>query len=220
MAAALDAQMTGGNGTSGQCQKGAGATSASSTGMTVGGSATLLVGVIAWQNSTTGARTMTWNGTSMTERAHVAAANHEISIFTLVSPAAGNNTLAAAWTTAVDYYMSCVSFTGTDTTTGINATNTVTGTSGTTVTVTSTTDGVTVAIWTGNGSAPTTNFNLIFAQGDLNPGSAATYQLGGTSNGHTFTGGGSTRSWGGINIIAGAGGGSPTVKPLAALGVG
>lgn len=203
MAVALDAKMSGGNGTSGECQKVAAATSISSTGMTVGSGATLLIGILCWQNSTSGARTMTWNSTSMTEVAHIAGANQETSIFVLVSPASGNNTLAAAWTTAVDCYMSCISFTGTDTTTGIEAADTVTATSGTTVTVTSTTDGVTIASWTGNGAAPTVNFNQIFSQGDLNPGSGASYQLGGTSNGHTFTGGGATLANAGVHVLSG-----------------
>lgn len=221
MAVAFDAKMTGGNGTSGACQKVSSSTSISSTGMTVGGSATLLVGILCWQNSTSGTRSMTWNGTSMTEAVHISGGNQETSIFTLVNPASGNNTLAASWTTSVDCYMSCISFTGTDTSTGIEAGDSVASTTGTTVSIPSTSDGATVASWTGNGAAPTTNFTQIFAQGDLNPGSAASYTTGGSLNAHTFTGGGTTRAWAGVHVIAGAGGGGgSTVKTLAALGVG
>ena len=134
----------------------------------------------------------------------VAGSNSRVSIFTLVSPASGAQTLAISWTTTSDCYMGAVSFTGTDTTTGYDAANNATSTT-TTVTVTSTSDGATVAVWTTNGSTPTMNFTKIWDDAPFDPGGGSTYALGGSSNGHTFTGaGGSNETGAGINVIAGA----------------
>lgn len=215
MAVAFDAKMTGGNGTSGACQKVAGATSISSTGMTVGSGATLLIVVLHWQNVPTGTISVTWDSVACTINASndITNGSNRSIIAYLINPNVGNKTLAASWTTSVDCYMSCASFTGTDTSTAVQ--DFVEGNSSTTVTVTSSTDGATVAIWGTNGSAPTTNFNQIFVQSDLNPGAGASYQLGGTSNAHTFTGaGGSSPAYCGIHAIAGASG--PTAGEIAA----
>lgn len=222
MAVALDVLFTGGNSGDGDCQEASAATSFSFTGPTVTASATLLVVCVTWDHNVT-SRTMTWNGTSMTEALYVNHSGHGSSaIWYLVSPASGAKTLAANWTTSADYYVGIVAFKGSDTSTPIvTADNTSGTTSVTTVTVTSTTDGATVAQWETDGSEPTINFNKIYGQADLNPGGGASYQLGGTSNAHTFTGaGGSFPAWCGVHIPAGAGGGGATLHQLPATGVG
>ena len=216
MAVAFDASMTGGNSSDGLDQNVSAATSISSTGMTTGGSASLLVAVFEWQNSTadiTG-RSSTWNSVSSTEGPSIlqtsGARRNRVSIFTLVSPASGNKTLAGAWTTASDCYMSCASFTGTDTTTGIQTADSTTASGTTTITVTSDANGATVAVFGVDGATPTVNFTKIFAEAPLNPGGGASYTLGGTSNGHTFTGaGGTIQSLAGVHVIAAAATQSP-----------
>lgn len=220
MAVAFDASMTTGNSADGLNQQAAAAVAISSTGITVGALATLLVVVFEWQNSiadVTG-RTATWNGVPMVERATVVSTSggvfNRVSTFTLVNPASGAQTLAGGWTTASDCYMSAVSFTGTDTVTGVNAADNTTATNVTTITVPSDASGATVAVFGVNGATPTVNFNKIFAEAPLNPGGGASYQLGGASNAHTFTGGGGTiQALAGVHVIAGTGV-PPPVPPV------
>lgn len=219
MAVGFDAVMTGGNSSDGDCQQIAASTTISSTGMTTGASATLLIAVLHWQNDSGGSRTCTWNGVSMTEAISVLNSTlSRSSIFYLVNPAIGNKTLAASWANSVDCYMSAVSFTGTNTSTGIQTADNVSGTTGTTVTVTSTTDGATVAAWGTNGSSPTLNFTKIYDNAPLNPGAGASYALGGTSNGHTFTGaGGTAPAWTGVHVIAGSAASDFPLNPRAGM---
>lgn len=209
MAVTFDAKMTSGNSADGLNQQASAAVSISSTGMTVG-TATLLVGVIVLQGNPSGIA-MTWNSVAMTQQiAHTVAATATVAIFTLINPTSGNKTLAASWSGAVDCYMSCASFAGTDTVTGVNASDNITADDATTITVTSSSDGATVAVFGVDGAAPTVNFTKIFSTAPLNPGGGASYQLSGTSNAHTFTGAGGThQSLAGVHIIAAAGGGSP-----------
>jgi hypothetical protein len=212
MAVAFDASMTAGNSTDGLNQQVSNsATISSSGGITVGGSASLLVAVFVWQDNLSTdilARSATWNATPMTEGPTILQTtgtnNLRVSIFTLVSPASGAKILAGAWTNLSDCYMSAASYTGTDTVTGIKVADSVTASGTTTITVTSSTDGATVAVFGVNGNVPTVNFNKIFAEAPLNPGGGASYQIGGTSNAHTFTGGGGTiQSLAGVHIITG-----------------
>jgi hypothetical protein len=211
-AVAFDAKPTAYNSADGLNQEADDATSISATtGFTVGAGATLLVAVFVYQSNDgtdITARTATWNGAAMTEQATVFTSLFvRVSIFTLVNPASGANTLAGAWTNASDCYMSAVSFTGTDTATGVEVADNVTATQTTTITVTSTTDGATVAVFGVNGSTPTVNFTKIFAEAPLAPGGGASYTLGGTSSAHTFTGAGGTfQALAGVHVIAGAGG--------------
>ena len=220
MAVAADAVMTGGNSSDGDCLQLDNSTGGSTAGMTVGSGATLLVATACWQTGAVTARAMTWDGVAMTEALtfqRVAGANSRVSLFTLVSPNVGNKTLAISWTTTSDCYVGCVSFTGTDTVTGYNAANNATSTT-TTVTVTATSDGATVAVWTTNGSTPTMNFTKIWDDAPFDPGGGSTYQLGGSSNGHTFTGaGGSNETGAGINVIAAS---ATTVRPRSLLTLG
>lgn len=221
MAVALDALMTAGNAADGLSQEIATDVAIDSAGITVGASATLLVAVLATGHSNGAAPTgvsMTWNGVAMTAGPTVTSGTGNpfawVEIFYLISPAAGAHTLHAQWTGSNDMYMSAVSFTGTNTSTGINASDSITATNTTTLTVTSDTSGATVAVFSVNGAAPTVNFTKIFSEAPFNPGGAASYTLGGTSNGHTFTGGGGTvQALAGVHVIAaGAGGSSPMFR--------
>jgi len=216
MAVAFDAAMTAGNAT--DTQTASATTSISSTGMTIGGSANLLVVLVLWSGSVT-SRAFTWNSVSMTEAVYInGASSTAAGIYYLANPATGNKTLAGSWTTSRDCYMGCVSFTGADTTTPIVGADTVSGNTGTTVTVTSTTDGATAAVWGTNGSTPTVNFNKVWDESSLNPGGAGSYQLAGTSNGHTFTGaGGTSPAWAGVHVQAAAAGGTTVTPGVLAL---
>lgn len=219
MAVAKDALMLAGNSSDGFNQEASGVTTISSTGITVGGSATLLVVVLVFESSSAdiSSLTVTWNGVSMTSRGLVSSTSgsqHEqAAIFTLVNPASGAKTLQANWTTSADCYMSAVSFTGTDTTTGVKAADNTTATNVTSITVTSATGDATVAVFGVNGNPPTCNFTKIFSEAPLNPGGGASYQLGGTSNAHTFTGaGGSAQALAGVHVIQPAGGTAYTLS--------
>ena len=210
MAVAFDAKMTAGNSSDGLNHQADDATSISSTGITVGGGANILVMVMCGggsgaQTAPTGV-TATWNGVSMTLATSILSLEPApfgwAAIFTLDSPAPGANTLAASWTNINDIYMSAVSFSGAG---GIRVADTTTATQTDTVTVPSTTDGATVAVFGVDGNTPTMNFTKIFAISNLSPGGGANYQLGGTSNAHVFTSTtGTRRALVGVHILAGA----------------
>lgn len=218
MAVSVNAVMSGGNADSGRCQTTDNGTSCSSTGITVASGATLLVATIhiySASNPSPGSLSGTWAGGAITLGPTGNVGGSALNaIFYKINPTVGAQTLTINWDDTGDAYMSAVAFNGTDTTTGINASDSVNGTSGTTVTITSTTDGATVASWGTDGAAPTTNFNTLFSYAALDPGAGASYQLGGTSNAHTFTGaGGSNPAWTGVHVLAGAApAGQPTTK--------
>lgn len=208
-----------GNSADGFNQQASGATSISSTGINVTGSATGLIIPVVWQSSTANVSNIagTWNGVSLTlgpSRNVSAGARFVTSaILILPLPASGAKTLALTWTTAADCYMSAVSLTGTDTSTVTNASDNVTASATTSITVTSDTSGATVAVFGVDGGTPTVNFTKIFAEAPLNPGGGANFTLGGTSNVHTFTGGGGTiQTLSGVHVIAGGGGGGRTFR--------
>jgi hypothetical protein len=120
-----------------------------------------------------------------------------------VNPNPGTLTLSGGWTTTADGYIGAVSFKSTDTVTGINAAHTVSASNQANLAVTSDANGATVVVFGVNGSLPTLNFNKIWDNAPLDPGGGSSYQLGGTSNDHTFTGaGGSNSSIAGIHIIS------------------
>ena len=206
MAVAKDAVMTGGNGDSGADQEASAATSVSSTGMTVGSSATLLVATLVLMNggaASTGLAA-TWNGVSMTLRSNISynpGQSCVVAIFTLVNPASGNHTLAASWTTASDAYLSCISFTGTDTTTGVKVSDDTTATASSIV-INTDAAGATVGVGgSTNSGGATMNFVTIWSDGNLQGGGGANYQLGGSgTNTHTFAAGQQIAA--GVHVIA------------------
>lgn len=211
MAVAFDARVTGGNGSGGFCQQIDGGTSGSVS-MTLGGTSTLLVGVLAAQGNgglPLSSPAMTWNSVSMTHVGSAAStlnATYTADVFVLVNPDTGAHTLAATWTAAggdADVYLSGSSWTGTDTTTGITAAHTQLVSDATTVTITSSSDGATLAVIANNNGDPTMNFTSLWANSPLNPGGGSNYTLGGTSNAHTLTGG-TNQAAVGIHIIAGS----------------
>lgn len=120
-----------------------------------------------------------------------------------LNPVKGSPTMTAAWSLSSDAYMSYIAFRYVDRAAPVITAHTVSGTSGTSVQIASAPDDATVAVWGTDGSIPTTNFNKLFATAPLLPGAAASWQLGGTLNDHTFTGaGGSAPVWAAIHIAA------------------
>jgi hypothetical protein len=182
------------------------------TGITVGASATLLLATAVYQGSSAAtSKTATWNGVSMalsaTQDVTHAGAFGTSAIFTLVSPASGSQALNLSWTNTCDCYVGAISFTGTDTTTGIEAGDTQQSTTGIAITVTSTTDGATVGAAERNSGEPTMTGTTIWKYAVLDPGGGSDYQIGGVSNVHTFTfAGGTEQAMVGVHIIAGAAG--------------
>jgi hypothetical protein len=209
MAVALDASMTAGNSADGFNQEASSVTTISSTGITVGASATLLVAMLTLgTGSVATGITMTWNGVSMTAGPTISHTSVVSAIFYLINPASGAKTLSASWTGLVDCYMSAVSFKTSDTVTGIKVADSTTATQTTSLTVASSTDGATVVNFAEDGGVPTVNFTKIWAEAPLGPGGGGNFTLGGTSNVHTFTGGGgANQAIVGVHILAPAAGG-------------
>lgn len=216
---ALVAKMSAGNSSDGLNQQASFTTAISASSQNIGASPTLLVVVLAIQGAggAPTSPTATAGGTAMTVGPVATSGKDVAAVLYLVNPTGGSQTIAAGWSTQNgDAYMSWASFSGTDTTTGVQASDNRTATNTTSITVPSSTDGATVATFAVDGSAPTVNFTKIFSIANLNPGGGASYALGGTNNAHTFTGaGGTVQALAGVHIIAAAGGGpSPFVPGL------
>src|SRR5262245_53754968 len=204
MAVAVDVLMTVGNGGSADCQTANDATSIDSTGITVSVGASLLTCIPAFRGNSVAPASVsgTWNGVALNQAMQVTNGLNSVGVYTLVSPASGAQTLHLEWTNAADCYMSAISFTGTDTVTGYNASDNQNSTT-TSVTITSTTDGATVAVSCKDSGDPTMNQTQIFVESPLAPGGGGSYALGGTSNEHTFTyAGGSEQINAGIHITS------------------
>lgn len=212
-AVAKDASMTAGNGgNSATYAQFSAATSASSTGMTVGASATCLLVLVAFDPPVT-SPSATWNSTSMTLAASSSnGANVEAAVFVLVSPASGNKTIALSWTTSSQGYYTAISFTGTDTSTCIKSTDSVHTTSSSanaSVAITSDANGATVAQEIDDDGIATTNTNgtaIESSSTNLTPNAADSFILGGTSNTHTFNNGAGNVAFAGVHVIAPSGG--------------
>jgi len=205
MAVAFDAKMAGGNGAGGTFQQSSAATSISSAGMTIGGSGSCLIAFLHIQAAATNI-SMTWNGVSMSAHGATTDVNthtETVAMFALPNPATGNKTLAGSWTTAGDAYMSCVSFSGTDTVTGVKTANDITTTRTQTLAVVTDATGATVVAFTGDSATPTVDQTQIWSGAPLGPSGGASYAIGGTgTNTHTFTGGGDvTEALVGVHVI-------------------
>lgn len=212
MAVGFDAKMTAGNGTGGLCQTGTGIITLSSVGgITVGAGASILCVPTTWYcpgSAGPTARTMTWNGVSMTESltSFVVLGGSDslrASWWTLASPASGAKTLTANWTTNCDLYMSAVSASGAT----LQSADNTTVANVTTINVPSDANGMSLAVFNTDGGAPTTNFVQIFSDAPFGPGAGSSYQLGGSpTNAHTFTGAGGTQQLLlGIHLVASGG---------------
>jgi hypothetical protein len=219
MAAAFDAKPTAYNSSDGLNQEAIGATSVSAaSGFTIGASATLLIGQIAFGNGANVAAptnvTMTWDGASMTQEIITSSTSMPDTAtsaqFSKATPATGAKTLAAAWTTAQDCYLSAASFTGAQ----IDVTGTTSNTQATSLSINTTSDGATIACFAVNGSTPTVSQTKIWAEAPNNPGGGGSYAIGGSgTNAHGFTGAGGTRQViTGLKITATAG--SSSVVPV------
>ena len=95
---------------------GSGATSLSHTGYTIGaGSDIYLIAIIGLANATPSDVSnvaITWNSVSMTRLGTGIYNDVRVELFYLASPATGNHTAAATWTTGADAVLGLISFTG------------------------------------------------------------------------------------------------------------
>jgi hypothetical protein len=222
MAVGFDAKMTAGNSADGFSAEVQGGTALSTTGITVGASATCLVATLVFSGAVT-SLTVTWNGVGMTQEPTVTSGAIIVYIFRLVSPASGAQALAAAWTTARDLYLGAVSFTGTDTTTGVQVADNTTATNVTAIAIPTGSTGATVAVFGVDGATPTIDQTTLWGVSNFGPGGGASYALGGTTtNTHNFTGaGGTVQALAGVHVIAAAGGGRASKNTHAMpLGIG
>ena len=204
-AVAKDAIMTGGTiggGGTGADDYFSEVATVSTTGMTVGASATCLVVVIEWNAAIT-SPSATWNGVSMTLGPTVTSGSSRTTIFYLPNPATGNKTLVSSWTTIAEGYISSISFTGTDTVTCIKTSDSTTAATGS-LTVTSDANGATVASYgnDGTGQSPGINNTLVYSDIGGTPNGAAAYTTGGTSASYTYTGGTMDQVFAGVHVIA------------------
>jgi hypothetical protein len=210
MAVALDAVMSAGNGPLANCGAGSGTNGASqditvagssisSTGMTVGASATLIVQALALGNVLSSAPASAWNAVALTNGPSFIQNNLSIYVAALLSylasPASGNQTAAGSWTGLTTAVLSCISFTGAG---GIWAADSVaTGnqSSGTqSISINTDPNGATVAllISSGGGAYSASNQTPWVCDGLAQPNVVASYAIGGSgSNTHTFAGGAS-----------------------------
>lgn len=225
MAVSLNSVMTGGN--NGDTHAVNGATSISTTGITVAaGTNSVLVAVFNWMASAggsthvSGITGVTWNGVAFTTSLLIndGAGNFDsltAAIYVWVAPATGAKTLAiSSWTGNFDCYCSAVCFDGADQTTGIDIANNVTdATNALTLNVTGTSDGATVATHIRNGGQPTgagTGNTLFWDFDSFNPGGCGGYRIGlNGTNTFDFNSGttGTHRCTAGVNVIAASGGG-------------
>jgi len=211
MAVTFDAAMTGGN-DGGDVASTTNGSSVSTAGMTIGGSANLLVVCFSLQDvgSACSGLSATWNGVSMTAGPllkTIAGNGDTAAIFYLINPATGNQTLAGSWTGSGDLYLGCASFIGVDTTTPIVTADNQT--SATNVTIPTANGDATVSCSVRDANDPTVSFTKFYGAQDLNPGGAGQYKLStGSSDAHTFTySGGASQATVGVHILASAGGG-------------
>lgn len=197
MPVAFSNKPNGYSGPSGFSHEAVNATSiAPTTGFTVNSGDTTLVSMISFSSWTVSAPAaglaMTWDGVSMNNRSQVTHSNNPplgaqqatTAIFTLESPNVGEKTLSCSYSPAQDCYLSAATFTGS---VFDAAATPVTG--NTQITINSASDGATIASWASDGAAPTCNFTTIYSEAPNNPAGGASYNIGGTSNTHTFTGG-------------------------------
>jgi len=193
MTTAFDSKAIAYNSADGLSQEAIGATSINAaSGFTII-AAGLLIGQLAFGNGAGIAAptnvTMTWDGASMAQEilaSSTSGADTATSAqFSKAAPAPGAKTLAAAWTTAQDCYMSPVAFTDA----AIDATGTTSNTQATSLSINTTTNGATVACFACNGSTPTVSQTKIWAEAPNTPGGGGSYALGGSgTNAHAFTG--------------------------------
>jgi len=168
-------------------------TTVSVTGITVGtGPDRVLVAVLHLQTVASSDRVVTWNGVPLTEVAFINT-NRYTGIWRLVTPASGNLTLAASWTTTTDAVLGGVAFSNVDQTTPVVVAHNVTAsgsdTTPTTGAVTSDAAGATVGAASAVLSATSTDTQTEVYRNNssTNVTGALSYGLGGSANTHTWT---------------------------------
>ena len=205
--AAVDSIMNAGNSGDGKSIQGDNVTSVNDAdAITLTADATLLVFTINW-GKTSGvgdpsSRTFSWGAQTMTEVAYVrvdSTSSLAVSIYRLENPTAGAQGITGSWGEAWDIYLGAIAFKGGALTTA----DAVTDTEVEELAVPSDANGASVAVFCADSNEPAMNFNEIFVNAPFGPGGGASYQLGGTSNLHTFNPtGGLHQALAGIHIVA------------------
>lgn len=219
MAVAFDAKFSGASGPGSDTVEASGATTSSNTKLTIGSGSNRALFVVACYSQDTGARTAKWNSINMTE---VDSFRHNfvrLSLFKLMNPDSGNNTMQLDWTTACDIYIGAIALTGVDQSDPVVVADTQHSVANgdQTVTVPSATGDMTLAALVCNSNYPGLNFNQWFKDNPLAHGAGGSYQSDGSSNGHTFTGqGGSDTEAAGWHIKAAGGATNVTVTGVTA----
>lgn len=224
MAVSIDAQMTTAAAVSNS-------TAINGSGLTVGAGASLITVHAIWAG-TGGLITSpaaTWNSSSMTLRvfaSRFAASYQSAGIFTLASGetgfVTGNKTINVTWTGNADCYLAGASFSGTDTATGINLSDTTSAVgdaTASTIAVTCATGDASLAVYSANGADPTVGGSgadtgpiKIWGRADLNPCGAGAYALGGTTDTYTFSeGSGNNKVIVGMHVIAATSAANPFI---------
>jgi len=206
--AAVDSIMNAGNSGDGKSIQGDNVTSVNDAdAITLTADATLLVFTIVWGKADVplgdpSSRTFGWGAQTMTEVAYAradATTSLAVSIYRLENPTAGAQGITGSWGEAWDIYLGAIAFKGGALTTA----NAVTDTGVEELAVPSDANGASVAVFCANSNNPVMNFNEIFANSPFGPGGGASYQLGGTSNLHTFNPtGGTEQALAGVHIVA------------------
>jgi len=179
----------------------------------------LLVGLWIF-GGTSGTPTITWDaggtnqGMTLVTGSPAALATAIVYLYQLIAPVTGLKTLTASWVTARAGALGAIAFSGVDQVTGLvgadTKVNTGTAIGGeSTGAVTSTATGATVGVCAFNGTSlsGTTFGTEVFRGGGSGTQNAMSYQLGGTSNNHTWSSPGSG-SWAamGVHVLAVAAG--------------
>jgi len=183
--------------------------------VSAGSNLVLLVGLWVF-GGTTGTPTVTWDagGTNqamtLVSGSPVTLATAVVYLYELVAPAPGLKTLTATWVTARSAALGAIAFAGVDPTTPLVAADTRTNT-GTAIggqstgAVPSASSDATVGVCAFNGTSlsGTTFGTEVFRGGGSGTQNAMSFQLGGTSNNHTWSSPGSG-SWSamGVHVLA------------------
>lgn len=208
-----------GSGTAATTSSSSYVTSRTLSAYTVGaGSDRCLYAVLNLTDSGSATPALTWDGVSMTLVSTLTIGLSRLRVYRLVNPATGTQTLSASWSGSYPARLVAVSLAGVDQTTpdATPVTATGTGTAVSTGAVTTSADDATLGFacvsdpgaGTASFTTPETQTGIYRETAVTELATAVTYALGGTSNSHDFTSGGSD-TWGaiGMRVFAAAGGG-------------
>jgi hypothetical protein len=218
MAVTVNANMTGGNGASGQSQQATSVTALTANGLTIAaGANTSLVVPVVWSNGGTVPTgvTVNWDNGGAPQAMTLAGSiqspggGPHAAIYYLQNPTTGNRTLQLNWTNVADCVAGAIAF---DNVGSYVSGDTVQNNTNT-VTITSAAGDATISVYNCDGGTPVGDKTLIWANSALGPSAAANYNIGGTST-HTYEiGTSSTRCTVGIHLQQFSGGGN-VIAPM------